>query len=158
MAAFYASDLMPVRQYVIDALACQHPDRTTRRGVQTTALCLMTMDLYFECAQPVREGASMHQEQMRSHPDIFCALDAPDLTAALTHRHVAAGGHDEYADRAEQWARSVWAAWAPHHAQVRAWNELTVPHRCADRVCLRRRSARRSHHRSVRDRRPRPNR
>lgn len=106
LAAFYTSDLMPVRQYVIDALARQHADRTTRRGVQTTALCLMTMDLYFECGQPISAGAAMHQDQMRSHPDIFCALDAPDLTAALTHRHVAAGRHGEYAERAEQWARA----------------------------------------------------
>lgn len=129
MAAFYQGELISGRQYVIDALACQHPDRTTRRAVQTTALCLMTMDLYFECDQPVGDGSAMHQEQMRTHPDIFVALDAPDLTTALSHRHVAAGPHDEYADRAEQWARTVWAAWAPHHRQVRKWNELTVPHR-----------------------------
>ena len=27
----------------------------------------------------------------------------------------------EYAQRVEQWARSVWAVWAPHHATVRQW-------------------------------------
>lgn len=128
-AAFYEPDLAPLRQYVVDAFACQHPDPSTRRGVQTTALCLMTMDLYLKCGQPVSEASPMHKEMMRTHPDVFGDLPAPHLTSALTHRHVAAGSREEYAVRAREWACSVWAAWAPHHAQVRAWNELLVPHR-----------------------------
>lgn len=71
----------------------------------------------------------MHQEMMRTHPDVFVPLPAPDLTSALTHRHLGAGPREEYAVRAREWARSVWEAWAPQHAQVRAWNELLVPHR-----------------------------
>jgi hypothetical protein len=126
-AAFYDRDLAPFRQFVVDALAAQHPSTDTRRAVQTTALCLMTMDLYFECGQSVTEGSRMHQEMMRTHPAVFTPLDSPDLTRSLTHRHVS-GGSMGYAQRAEQWARSVWEAWAPHHRQIRAWNEQLVPH------------------------------
>ncbi len=129
LAAFYGPRLLPLRQYVVDAFACQHPDASSRRGVQATALCLMTMDLYVECGQPVGEGAAMHQEMMRRHPDVFVALDAPDLTASLTHRHVSAAACDDWGVRAREWAGSVWDAWSPHHEQVRAWNAALVPHR-----------------------------
>ncbi|SCF35309.1 hypothetical protein GA0074695_5960 [Micromonospora viridifaciens] len=63
-AAFYAPDLLGYRQYVVDAYACLHADPSTRIGVQATALCLMTMDLYLECGQPVSEGSILHQEMM----------------------------------------------------------------------------------------------
>jgi hypothetical protein len=128
-AAFYEPDLAPLRQYVVDALAAQHPSTVSRRAVQTTALCLMTMDLYFECGQPVNEGSRMHQEMMRTHPAVFVALDPPDLTGSLTHRHVSSEPREQYASRAKEWARSVWETWAPHHAQIRAWNEQLVPSR-----------------------------
>jgi uncharacterized Zn-finger protein len=133
-AIFYDHDLMAARQFIVDALACQHPDPTSRRGVQTTALCLMTMDLYLECGQPVEHGSVMHQEMMRNHPKIFIELEPPDLTEALTYRHLdTAPTRHEYASRAAEWARSVWDAWAGHHEQVRAWNLQLVPHRVHSR-------------------------
>lgn len=130
LAEFYQPDLFSCRQYVVDAFACQHPKSSTRRGIQATALCLMTMDLYFECGHDVALGAQLHQEMMRSHPDIFFVLDAPDLTGALTHRHVSsAEARDLYPVRAREWAHSVWEAWTAHHEQIREWNVRTVPHR-----------------------------
>ncbi|OKI85091.1 DUF5946 family protein [Micromonospora sp. CB01531] len=132
-AAFYAPDLLGYRQYVVDAYACLHADPSTRIGVQATALCLMTMDLYLECGQPVSEGSILHQEMIRTRPDIFTPLPAPDLDGVLTQRHLLAAPHSQYAALAAEWARSVWDAWSDHHAQVRAWNQLLVPHRVTGR-------------------------
>ena len=129
-SCFYADPgLVPLRQHVVDAYACQHPLATTRRGVQTTALCLMTLDLVVECGLDVALGSALHQEMVRTRP-AFVALPAPDLSATLTYRHLDSAASPQARGRqAREWAESVWQAWAAHHAQVRRWNQLLVPHR-----------------------------
>lgn len=131
VSCFYSDPgLVPLRQYVVDAYACQHPLATTRRGVQTTALCLMTLDLVLERGLNVALGSALHQEMMRKRPDVFVALAAPNLRTALTYRHLsAAPSQPAWGERAREWAQSVWDAWAEHHGQVRQWNQLLVPHR-----------------------------
>lgn len=129
LAAFYEPDLVSSRQYVIDAYACTHPDATSRRGVQTTALCLMTMDLYLECGQPVSDGSLMHQEMMRAGASDFTALDAPPSSGCPTHRTVHDADRSAYAEQAAAWAVAVWELWSAHHEQVRDWNLRWVPHR-----------------------------
>lgn len=130
LSRFYEdAALLPRRQYMVDAYACQHPDGSSRRAIQTTALCLMTLDLVLECGQHVADGSRMHAEMMDSHQDMFVELQAPDLTRALTHRHVAQPDSADYGERAREWAQSVWDVWAPAHEQVRQWNLRTVPHR-----------------------------
>lgn len=133
LAAFYEPDLVTVRQYVVDAYACTHPDTSLRVGVQTTALCLMTLDLYLRCGQPVADGSRLHGEMMRHHPQVFVALEPPSFAGVPTHRLLLDATRDRYPALAEQWARRVWEAWSPHHAQVRAWNELLVPDRVRGR-------------------------
>src|SRR5690625_905491 len=128
-APFYSPELYELRQYVVDAYACLHPDGSSRRGIQSTALCLMTMDLYLEAGQPVSQGAAMHQEMATARTDPFALLEPPDLRDALTHRHLAGASTEQLPHLAEEWARSVWEAWSPHHDQVRAWNRELVPHR-----------------------------
>lgn len=131
ISCFYGDpDLVPLRQYVVDAYACQHPRTTTRKGVQTTALCLMTLDLILERGQDVASGSLLHQEMMRGDPGVFVALASPDLRTALTYRHLSPTDVQHApGERAREWAQSVWAAWAAHHGQVRQWNKLLVPHR-----------------------------
>lgn len=129
LAAFYTPPLVGVRQYVVDAYACTHPDTTTTRGIQTTALCLMTLDLYLECAQPVSDGSIMHQEMMRAGATGFHVLDGPAPGSCPTHHVFSDSPPTEYAHAARTWAAAVWAAWQPHHGQVREWNLRWVPHR-----------------------------
>lgn len=131
VSCFYSDpSLVPLRQYVVDAYACQHPLAATRRGVQTTALCLMTLDLVLECGLDVALGPRLHQEMMRERRGAFTALAAPDLRTALTHRHLlTAPSQHTRGERAREWAQSVWDAWTEHHRQVRQWNQLLVPHR-----------------------------
>lgn len=129
LSAFYSPALVSHRQYVVDAYACTHPDNTTRLGVQTTALCLMTLDLYLECGQPVADGSAMHQEMMLSHPDFFTSLDIPLLQHLPTYQLFEEVPETHYASLARSWAEQVWQAWTPHHSQIRAWNLRLVPHR-----------------------------
>ena len=131
VSCFYSDpELVPLRQYAVDAYACQHPLATTRRGVQTTALCLMTLDLVLERGQDVAAGPALHEEMMGTRPGVFVALPAPVPGAALTHRHLtAAVDGPGRGERAREWALSVWGTWRQHHGQVRQWNRLLVPHR-----------------------------
>lgn len=131
VSSFYSDPgLVPLRQYVVDTYACQHPLGTTRRGVQTTALCLMTLDLVLERGLDAALGSTLHQEMMRKRPDFFVTLAAPDLRTALTYRHLSGAPiRQAQGGRAREWAQSVWDAWTEHHAQVRQWNQLLVPHR-----------------------------
>lgn len=129
LARFYQHDLMAARQYVVDAYACTHPDVSTRRGIQTTALCLMTMDLYLNCGQSVADGSLMHQEMMRAGASGFTALRRPPVGSCPTYRVLAKHSGRDGAAVARGWAAAVWDAWAPHHAQVREWNIRWVPER-----------------------------
>ena len=129
-APFYAeAALVPKRQYVVDAYACQHPSVRTRRAVQTTALCLMTLDLVLDVGLDVALASRLHQQMMRKHPAMFIPLSKPDLAGTLTHRHLArAQAQQTSLERAaREWAESVWQAWRGHHDQVRQWNHMLVP-------------------------------
>lgn len=90
LASFYHADLMGSWQLVVDAYACSHPRSDTPRGIQATALSLMTLDFYLERGQPVADGSRMHAEMMRTKPSIFTALTAPReagrLSTAAAHR------------------------------------------------------------------------
>ncbi|WP_415789062.1 DUF5946 family protein [Deinococcus saxicola] len=129
LSAFYQPELVSERQYVVDAYACTHPDSSTRIGIQTTALCLMTLDLYLECGQSVAEGSQMHQEMMRGRPDFFTRLDPPSLQAVPTYQLFLGVPSANSTALACNWAERVWRAWATHHEQIRAWNQQLVPHR-----------------------------
>lgn len=129
LSAFYLPALVSKRQYVVDAYACTHPDDTTRLGVQTTALCLMTLQLYMECGQAVAEGSAMHREMMQSRPDFFTPLARPPLGHLPTCQIFEGVLDTERGRLAREWAEQIWQAWSPHHAQVRAWNLRLVPHR-----------------------------
>jgi hypothetical protein len=53
---------------------------------------------------------------------IFPWLEPPSIVGALTVLDVhQAATPAEHRQRVNEWARSAWEAWAPHHAQVRAW-------------------------------------
>lgn len=71
-------DLVPQRQHVVDAYACQHPLATTRRGVQTSARCPMTLDLVLDRGLDVALGSALHRKMMHTRPEVFAALATPD--------------------------------------------------------------------------------
>ena len=111
-----------VHQMVVDAYAAQHAGGTTRRQVQTVALCLMTLCLFVEDDVDITEGPALHKAMVAHRPD-FTWLAPPPRPGLLTVADVlTAESPTEHCRVVREWGAQVWQAWSPHHATVRAWN------------------------------------
>jgi hypothetical protein len=111
-----------VHQLVVDTYVAQHPGGTTRRQVQTLALCLMTLCLFIEDGADPREGPALHKRMVANRPD-FHWLQPPPLHGLITVADVLpASIPAEHERLVWAWGRDVWQAWAPHHSTIRKWN------------------------------------
>jgi hypothetical protein len=111
-----------VHQMVVDAYAAQHAGGTTRRQVQTVALCLMTLCLFVEDDVEIAEGPALHKAMVARRPD-FTWLAPPPRPGLLTIAEVlTAEGPAEHCRLVREWGGQVWQAWSQHHATIRAWN------------------------------------
>ena len=107
------------RRLVEDAYAAQHPGVPHRRSLQSVAVHLMGLCVLLERAGEERRlvpvlGRMPARKTMPLH-----WLAPPEPNGRLTIADVLAAGSDRKS--IEAWARSVWTAWAPHHATVRGW-------------------------------------
>ena len=132
--AMYTEQVLPLdyenpermrhRQLAVDAYAAQHPgsplpsgDRD-RRAVQSVAIHLMTLCLFLEHGVDPEWGSKLHAS-MTQRP-VFHELVPPDSTTQwLTVRDIVEAGGTP--DAILNWARSVWKAWTPWHAEVHRW-------------------------------------
>lgn len=57
-----------VHQTIVDAYAAQHAGGTSRREIQTVALCLMTLCLFCEDDVDPADGPKLHKQMDRRHP------------------------------------------------------------------------------------------
>ena len=109
-----------IHQLTVDTYAVQHPGQEERRTIQSAGLHLMTLCLVVERDFDPTKGPVMHK-QFVGRPE-FHRLEPPahlgDLTVADVHR---ASNANEHKLAVQRWARSVWAAWSPHHDQIRRW-------------------------------------
>jgi hypothetical protein len=118
-----------VRRLVVDSYAAQHPGIEQRRSLQSVAVHLMGLCVLLE-----RDGATRRLAPVLGRMPARKTMDLhwlapPDLSGTITVADLLeAGSDDGYADRVEAWAGSVWAAWAPHHATVRAWLDAPCRH------------------------------
>jgi uncharacterized protein DUF5946 len=120
-----------LRRLVVDTYAAQHPGIKRRRAMQSVAVHLMGLCVLLERDGEARRlSPVLGRMPARKTMDLHW-LTPPDLTRCRTAADVlAAGPADDYATSAEAWAKSVWAAWRPHHETVRGW--LDAPCRHAD--------------------------
>lgn len=109
-----------LRRLVIASYVAQHPGTPHHRSIQSVAVHLMALCILLEredapqsaAVAPTRRGSALRW------------LQPPDFKRTMTAADVVAGGPgEEYAGAVEAWAQSVWKAWRPHHATVRAWLE-----------------------------------
>ncbi len=113
-------------QMVVDAYAAQHAGGTSRREIQTVALCLMTLCLFCEDGISPAEGPRLHQQMAANRPT-FTWLPPPPQQHLLTVADVLpARNAAEYECLVRRWAGQVWQAWAPHHATIRNWNSQAL--------------------------------
>jgi hypothetical protein len=111
-----------VQRLTVDTYAVQHPGVPERRAIQSVAVHLMS--LYLTLEHGVTHTQSMQVLQRaadRSHT--FTWLTPPASVGALTvvDVHRARMDADAYTRLVTAWAHATWAAWAPHHAQIRQW-------------------------------------
>ena len=105
----------------VDAYAAQHPGRPSRRAIQSVGVHLVSLLLVLEQGLNAKSATARMREMLR-HADTFSWLTPPSFAGRMTILDVArASGLDEHQRRVREWAESVWAAWGPHHATVRAW-------------------------------------
>jgi hypothetical protein len=113
-----------VHHLTVNAYAAQHPGTPSPRSITSAAVHLIGLHLILDRAyDPVRATRAM--QRAASRKTAFRWLPPPVSLGEMTVLDVR-GVEDppEYARCVEQWTRSVWAAWAPHHATVRAWAAL----------------------------------
>lgn len=118
-----------LRRLVVDAYAAQHPGTEHRRATQSVAVHLMGLCVLLERDGETRRlNPVLGRMPARKTMDLHW-LTPPDFKRCKTAADVLeAGAADAYADSAEAWAKSVWAAWRPHHETVRAWLDAPCRH------------------------------
>jgi len=111
----------PIHGLMVDAYAAQHPGTPSRRSIQSVAVHLISLCLVLERGYDPRWATEARRRAL-AHRQDFVWLDPPASLGAVTIVDVReALDSPAYTARVEQWVRSVWDAWSPHHETVRRW-------------------------------------
>lgn len=115
-----------VHQLIVDAYAAQHAGGTSRREIQTVALCLMTLELFMEHDVDPADGPRLHQRMVLNRPP-FHWLQPPPQRHLLTVADVlVAADEAEHERLARRWAHEIWEAWAAHRVTIHQWNDFAL--------------------------------
>ena len=110
----------------VDTYAVQHPGGPSRQSIQSVGVHLISLHLVLEKgynSTPATEA----MRQALTPRGRFVWLSPPSMAGTMTVLDVvSAADLEEHIDLAHRWARSVWGAWAPHHATVRQWAETVT--------------------------------
>lgn len=123
------TDLRRMRSHAltVDAWAAQHPDPSVEGWEQRIGVHLVSLYAQLVLGCSYREAKRIRYQA--AHNIEFRELPLPDLPAALGVDHaLAARSAGQHCRQVEEWARSVWRAWHPHHDQVMSWARRLVAH------------------------------
>lgn len=119
--------LMANHQLTVDAYALQHPgdghaERAARRSVY---LHLIGLCAVLERELPPYRATRLIKKVAESgfEPQWF---EPPVELGEVTVADVHDAGPAEHLEAVERWARSVWQAWFPHHAEIRRRLEVLL--------------------------------
>jgi hypothetical protein len=116
-------DLVVMPRSIVDAnrfMALRTADASGTLGLHLIGLCLLLE------REASAQQTSKLLAQFLERPLSFGRLDAPTPNGSITVSDVAAArNRDDHARLVEQWATSVWHAWASHHVAVRSWIDGT---------------------------------
>lgn len=111
---------MPAHRLTVDTYAVQHPGRPSPQTIQSVAVHLISLHAVLELALSSAEATSLIK--VCADRGRFTWLAPPRGAYKLNVTHpLAARTASEHLAAVREWAASTWEAWAPHHAQVRAW-------------------------------------
>jgi Family of unknown function (DUF5946) len=118
---------MRVHRLTVDTYAVQHPGVDTPQARNSVGIHLSRLCLMLERGWSIdRANAAMLAITAKKHD--YPWLTPPASLGPLSVRNaLAATTPHEHSAAVEQWARAVWAAWAPHHATVRSWCDALPP-------------------------------
>ncbi len=114
-------DYPPVHRLTVDAYMAQHPGGEVPGAVRSVAIHLMALHLVFERGYSLNAtDQAMRVLARRDQPLVH--LPRPESLGPLTVLEVVgAPSVEQHTERVWLWARSVWSAWHPQHATIRAW-------------------------------------
>jgi Family of unknown function (DUF5946) len=109
----------PAHTLVLDAYMAQHPgDGRDRRERQSVFAHLAGLYAGLELELPAKRATEVLRRIVGSRDD-FPILRRDGGPGELTVLHVVdSRDRDDYERRAQEWGRSVWQAWAAHHATI----------------------------------------
>ncbi len=117
----WAGGEVAAHQLFVDAYAAQHPGTPSPQSIQSVAVHLLALYAVFEKGHAPENATTIRNRALR-RKGVFRWLEPPSFAKALTILHVhSEGGQALYARQVDEWARSVWQAWQPHHATIAAW-------------------------------------
>jgi Family of unknown function (DUF5946) len=111
-------ELGSVMPLAVDAYMAQHPGTEGRRQAQSVAVHLASICLVLEHGRTPSEGIRAKQVLL-ARARVFAWLQPPSDPGRLTLLDVIAASDADVAAVVRSWARSVWTAWAAHHATIR---------------------------------------
>jgi hypothetical protein len=114
----------PYRQLIVDTYAVQHPGTPGPQAIQSVAIHLMSLYAQLDRGFPSDRIPGAFEPMLRVKGG-FHWLSPPSFAGALNVVDVVGARRDLEA-QGRTWARSVWRAWAPHHAQVKLWFEQAM--------------------------------
>ena len=113
--------------FTVDAYACQHPGKPeVSQAVKSVGIHLSSLFMFFEKGMPISQGGNFKEQfsQFNKKHDFIRWLDPPSNLGMVTVYEVwdleEAVQHTE---KCEEWARSTWQAWTPHHTTIQVWVE-----------------------------------
>lgn len=110
-------------QLTVDAYAAQHPGEPSPQSARSVAVHLVALYMQIEHG-PLDEDlyATRKRVSELGKRGGLAWLEPPASMGDVTVLDVQdAADPDEHAERAREWAASVWGAWSPHHETVRRW-------------------------------------
>lgn len=110
-----------VHRLTVDAYAVQHPGSPSRQSIQSVAGHLVSLHLVLEGGASAKSATAAIRKAV-AQSSRFVWLEPPSSLGAFTVLDVVgAKDFDEHVRLVEQWATSVWEAWAKHHETIRKW-------------------------------------
>lgn len=112
------------RHWCADAFAVQHPGVPGPQAIQSVGMHLVSLYVKLERREPAGRAAAILQRGIAQKGYLHW-LTPPSFEGVRTvldmRDHL-----DDAENAARAWAESAWAAWAPHHPQVRTWHDELV--------------------------------
>lgn len=112
---------MAFHRFAVDSYAAQHPGKPDPRAAQSVQIHLMALFLLLErnADQDFVARALGRVVEKRRHQ--FNWFEPPSSLGEITvARVLLAEDPEDHGRKVREWARSVWNAWTPYHAEIQA--------------------------------------